>query len=146
MCLEAFCPGWQSCVNTWAGPEVGHQSVALAAAALVAALWVGAVGFTASVHNGAFIDICHRERATVRVRHPSRSRSVKTSSGPELNSPESFFFSFLFCWLTHAALPVWCGLVTGVTGALVGSRHVDALAVPAQVVAQLTLVDIWQDE
>lgn len=36
--------------------------------------------------------------------------------------------------LTNAALSVWCGLVTGVTGALVGSRHVDALAMLAQVV------------
>lgn len=50
-----------------------------------------------------------------------------------------FFFGLL---LTNAALAVRCGLVAGVTGALVCSRHVDALTIPAQVVTQLTLVYI----
>lgn len=56
--------------------------------------------FTASVHNGAFIDI-------------------------------------------NAALSVWCGLVTGVTGALVGSWHVHTLAIFTQVVTQLALIHIF---
>lgn len=41
----------------------------------------------------------------------------------------------------HSALG---GFVTRVTGALVAADHVDALTVPAQPVAQLTLVDIWE--
>lgn len=56
--------------------------------------------FTASVHNGAFINI-------------------------------------------NAALSVWCGLVAGVAGALVGSWHVDTLAILAQVVTQLALIHIF---
>lgn len=44
--------------------------------------------------------------------------------------------------LTNAALTIWCGLVTSVTGALVGSRHVDTMAVLAQVVTQLALIHI----
>lgn len=54
-------------------------------------------------------------------------------------------FNFLlteFVPLTYAALPVWCGLVAGVTGALVGSRHVDTLAILTQVVTQLALINI----
>lgn len=43
----------------------------------------------------------------------------------------------------NAALSVRCGLVTGVTGALVSSHHVDALAILAQVVAQLALIHIF---
>lgn len=39
----------------------------------------------------------------------------------------------------HSALS---GLVTRVTGALVAADHVDTLTVPAQPVAQLTLIDI----
>lgn len=58
------------------------------------------MGLTASIHNGALINI-------------------------------------------NAALTVWCGLVTGVTGALVGSRHIDTLAILAQVVTQLALIHIF---
>lgn len=36
------------------------------------------------------------------------------------------------------------GFVTRVTGALVATDHVDTLTVPAQPVAQLTLIDIWK--
>lgn len=51
------------------------------------------------------------------------------------------------CWtkfvpLTDAALSVWRRLVAGVTGALVGSCHVDTLPVLAQVVTQLALIHI----
>lgn len=44
--------------------------------------------------------------------------------------------------LTYAALAVRRGLVAGVTGALEGSCHVDALTVLAQVFTQLALVHI----
>lgn len=51
-------------------------------------------------------------------------------------------FWIKFVPLTNTALSVRCGLVTGVTGALVGSRHVDTLAMLAQVVTQLALIHI----
>lgn len=41
----------------------------------------------------------------------------------------------------HSALS---GFVARVTGALVAADHVDTLTVPAQLVAQLTLIDIWE--
>lgn len=43
---------------------------------------------------------------------------------------------------TNTALPVRSGLVASVARALVGSRHVDTLAVLAQVVTELALVQI----
>lgn len=58
------------------------------------------MSFTASVHNGTFINI-------------------------------------------DAALPIWCGLVTRVAGALVRSRHVDTLTVLAQVITQLAFIHIF---
>lgn len=42
---------------TCTGPLVWHQGIALAAAALVAALGVGAVGVTAPVGDGALVDV-----------------------------------------------------------------------------------------
>lgn len=57
---------------------------------------------------------------------------------PRFHTPSSMTLALL----TDAALSVRCGLVTGVTGALVSSHHVDALAILAQVVAQLALIHI----
>lgn len=51
-----------------------------------------------------------------------------------------------FAPLTNAALSVGCGLVTSVTGALVGSWQVDTLSVLAQVFTQLALVHIWTNK
>lgn len=45
---------------------------------------------------------------------------------------------------THTLQSVLGGFVARVTGALVAADHVDALTVPAQPVAQLALIDIWE--
>lgn len=58
-----------------------------------------------------------------------------TSTRPRINECQVHTDTF------HSALG---GFVTRVAGALVAADHVDALTVPAQPVAQLTLVDIWE--
>lgn len=45
---------------------------------------------------------------------------------------------------TDAGEPVLGGLIACVAGALVATHHIDTLPVLAQLVAQLTLVDVWQ--
>lgn len=51
-----------------------------------------------------------------------------------------------FCGVrTNAFHSVLSGFVTCVTGALVAADHVDALTIPAQPVAQLTLIDVWEN-
>lgn len=115
---------------TCTGPEIRHESVAFAAAALVAALRVGAVGLTASIHNGTFINICNQRSQLVYPFTILNEKCLKITNTP----------------LTDAALPIRCCLVTGVAGALVGSWQVDTLAVLAQVVTQLALVHIWSDK
>lgn len=57
-------------------------------------------------------------------------------------SPNTDVHLLEFVPLTYATLPVRCSLVAGVTGALVGSWHVDTLAILTQVVTQLALIDI----
>lgn len=43
---------------TSAGPQIGHECISRVATALVTALRVGAEGLTATVFNGALVDVC----------------------------------------------------------------------------------------
>lgn len=46
--------------------------------------------------------------------------------------------------LTYTALAVWCGLVSRIARALVGSDHVHTFAISTEIVAQGALVDIYK--